>query len=55
MRKPDRIAYVREFLKQFEALTPARRQTDAIGWIALKLSCSREQAEKWVREAAESL
>lgn len=54
MKKADRIFHVRNFLAQFEKIEHKDGKTDAVGWIALKFSCSREQAEKWIREASPS-
>ena len=50
--KRTRAEYVeltREFLRQFETLES--RATDDVGWIALKLSCSRTRAERLIAAA----
>ena len=45
----DRSALVREFLADYERLD--RKDTDAIGWIALKFSVSRKAAEAAIAKA----
>jgi len=49
MKASDRAFYVLDFLEQYASLE--RKATDEIGWIALKFSCSRAQAEKWIAAA----
>lgn len=46
-----RLAQLRLFVEHFEQIPRERRATDVIGWVALKLSCSRRQAEKWLQQA----
>lgn len=49
MSTADRLALVRDFLASFARLE--RRATDEAGWIALKLSCSRHEAERLIERA----
>lgn len=45
----DRREKILCFLRQFEQLE--RKATDAAGWIALKFSISRDEAEREIRKA----
>ncbi len=50
-KEQARNVTVRDMLDSFAQLE--RKATDEIGWIALKLSCSRARAERMIRAARE--
>ena len=45
----ERASQIMEWLMTFNSLE--RKNTDEIGWVALKLSCTREQAERLIMKA----
>lgn len=45
----ERLKVVLAMLESFALLS--RKATDEIGWIALKFSCSRMEADRLIREA----
>lgn len=45
----DRAAMIRDWLRDFAAL--ASKNTDEVGWIMLKLSCSRLKAARTIEQA----
>ena len=49
----ERAKMIRDFLEQYEKLQS--KGVDAIGWIALKLSTSRSEAEKQIKQANKRL
>lgn len=50
MTKAAKLAMIRQWLADYDQIQH-RGRDDAIGWIALKLSCSRRTAEKLIQEA----
>lgn len=51
MTKKERLALVRQFLKQLDEIDLRGKPRDEAGWIALKLSVSLEDAVKLIAKA----
>lgn len=49
MTQKEKIAFVKQTLENFAKIE--RKHTDEAGWIALKLSCSRDVAERLIEKA----
>lgn len=46
---PERAAQINQWLVDFNAIQ--HRNTDEAGWIALKLSCTKQQAARFIEQA----
>jgi hypothetical protein len=53
MTRKETLEYVRSALKLYKTINLHGREPDPIGWIALKLSCDRSQAEKLIAKSKE--
>jgi hypothetical protein len=52
VKPKERNVLIRQWLRDYDAIRIPDHQTrDRIGWIALKLSCSRADAERYITDA----